>query len=50
MLLGMAGRPIRDEAELRTLQADLYQIDLVLARESKRWKVVEAFWEPVSVF
>lgn len=49
VLLGMAGRPIHNEAELRSLQADLYQIDLVLVRESKEWKVVEAFWEQVSV-
>jgi hypothetical protein len=45
LYLAAAGRPINDLEALVPLRADLYRVDLVLAREDDAWRVTSARWQ-----
>jgi hypothetical protein len=50
VLVAMAALPIRSPADFPTVNADLYQFDLVLVEEGRRsWKVRSAAWKPVRI-
>jgi hypothetical protein len=49
LLVAMAGRDIEDVGILPTLRADLYLVDVELAREGDGWRVTSAAWEQASL-
>lgn len=49
VLVAMAGVPIRSEAELPGVHADLHRFEFLFVREDKTWRVQRAAWRRATL-